>query len=415
MQQAPPRVKTVPRARAGQLGPTQWAAYAAPMAGERAGGRRRSDTSRAGRDGDGEEQGDTPVSTSRPRRVTLADVARKAGVSQTTASFVLSGRGEEMRISAQVEERVRRAVESTGYRPNVISRSLRTGSTQTIGFVSDTIATTPYAGHFIWGALDAARENDRLLLIAETESDLDLERRLLETMRDRRVEGLILASMYTRYAPAPVALLDGPSVLLNILPTKPCGVPCVIPDEAEAGRTVARRILDAGHREGIYVVGVGISPARVPKESVAASERLRGMLEVLEAAGVELAGGEYLPDWQPSGGYQATNRILRHRRRPEALICFNDRISVGAFQALQDAGHAIGTDVSIVSFDDEPVASWLRPGLTSVALPHYELGRLAVEVLLGHAPHEQLIHRVAMPLRERESVRASAPPPPPTP
>ena len=92
-----------------------------------------------------------------PRRVTLAEVARRAGVSQTTASFVLSGRREEMRISGLVEARVLQAVRETGYRPNVVSRSLRTGTTQTIGFVSDTVATTPFAGHLIWGALDAAR------------------------------------------------------------------------------------------------------------------------------------------------------------------------------------------------------------------------------------------------------------------
>ena len=90
-------------------------------------------------------------------RVTLAEVARRAGVSQTTASFVLAGHREEMRISVQVEARVRRAAQETGYRPNVVSRNLRTGTTQTIGFVSDTIATTPFAGHLIWGALDAAR------------------------------------------------------------------------------------------------------------------------------------------------------------------------------------------------------------------------------------------------------------------
>ena len=141
-------------------------------------------------------------------RVTLADVARRAGVSQTTASFVLAGRGEEMRISAQVEARVLNAAREMKYRPNVVSRSLRTGTTQTIGFVSDTVATTPFAGHLIWGALDAARERDHLLLIAETEGDVDLERQQIEAMLDRRVDGIILASMYTRKLIVPEALLD---------------------------------------------------------------------------------------------------------------------------------------------------------------------------------------------------------------
>ncbi len=351
-------------------------------------------------------------------RVTLAEVARRAGVSQTTASFVLAGHREEMRISVQVEARVRRAAQETGYRPNVVSRNLRTGTTQTIGFVSDTIATTPFAGHLIWGALDAARERDHLLLIAETEGDTELEKELIEAMRDRQVEGIVLASMYTRWVAVPKVLLGGPSVLLNVLPTKPCPVAAVIPDEAEAGRAAARALLRAGHTHGIYVVGVGTRPGQVPKGGVAAVERLAGIKEVLFDAGVGLAGGALLRDWQPRDGYEASLRLLKRRPEPRALICFNDRLSVGAYQALEDTGRKVGKDVSVVSFDDEPVASWLRPQLTSIAIPHYELGRKAINVLLGkgHLPPKGIVYRVPMPLRERESIcHVEAPVPAPGP
>src|SRR5579884_1458681 len=130
------------------------------------------------------------------KRVTLADVARHAGVSPTAASFVLSGRREDMRISAEVEARVLEAVRETGYRPNIVSRSLRTGTTHTIGFVSDTVSTTPFAGNFIKGALEAARDRGYLLLIAETEGDTTLEQQLLEAMIDRQVDGIVFAAMY---------------------------------------------------------------------------------------------------------------------------------------------------------------------------------------------------------------------------
>jgi LacI family transcriptional regulator len=341
------------------------------------------------------------------RRVTLADVARRAGVSQTTASFVLTGRGDEMRISQQVRVRVEQAVRDTGYRPNVVSRSLRTGMTQTIGFVSDTVATTAFAGHLVWGALDAARESEHLLLIAETEGDPELEKEMIEVMRDRGVDGIVLASMSTRWATIPKGLLDGPSVLLNALPAKPCAIAAVIPDEKEAGRTAARALLEAGHTEGIYVVGAGPRRNQVPKGVVAAAERLSGILEVLDAANVQLAGGVVLGDWQPKAGYEATSELLKRKIETKALICLNDRLSFGAYHALEDAGRKVGQDVSVVSFDDELVASWVRPGLTSIAIPHYELGRKAIEVLLdgdGEAGREGHVYRVPMPLRQRDSI-----------
>ena len=344
-----------------------------------------------------------------PTRVTLTDVAREAGVSRTTASFVLAGRGEEMRISPQVVVRVRSKAREMKYRPNVVSRNLRTGTTQTIGFVSDTVATTPFAGHLIWGALDAARERDHLLLIAETEGDAELERQQIEAMVDRRVDGIIFASMYTRKLRSPQAMFDTPSVLLNALPEEPGALPAVLPDEVGAGRTAGQLLLRAGHAGGIFGVGAEPLRERCPGDSLAALERLRGVKEALGAAGVQLAGGVLCSQWHPRDGYDATARLLKRNGKPEALICFNDRLSVGAYQALEDAGMKVGDDVSVVSFDDEPVASWLRPGLTSIALPHYQLGRMAVEVLLdrGGKPGAAgcRVHRVPMPLRERASVR----------
>lgn len=348
--------------------------------------------------------------------MTLADVARQAGVSQTAASFVLSGRSQDMRISAEAEERVLQAVRETGYRPNIVSRGLRTGTTQTIGFVSDAVSTTPFAGHLIWGTVDAAREHGCLLFMAETEGDPELEQQLIEAMHDRQVDGIVFASMYTRKVMLPKALLDGPAVLLNALPARRSAIPSVVPDEAGAGRTAARVLLDAGHRDGICLIGAGPGGTRAPEDSIAAGERLQGILETLEAAGVQIADAVGSSDWQPDHGFEATSQLLRRNPRPSALICFNDRLALGAYQALADAGLEVPADVSVVSFDDDVFASWIRPQLTTVALPHYELGRAAVELLLdqvsGSALRKQRIHRVPMPLRERSSVRDLAHPGP---
>jgi LacI family transcriptional regulator len=111
-------------------------------------------------------------------------------------------------------------------------------------------------------------------------------------------------------------------------------------------------------------------------------------------------------------GYEGTRRLLA-RHRPRALICMNDELSFGALRALGEAGLSVPGDVSIVSFDDEPVASWTQPRLTTIALPHYQLGRAAIELLLAAAeqqtPAVQQVVAVPMPLRRRDSVAPPAP------
>jgi LacI family transcriptional regulator len=345
-----------------------------------------------------------------PRRVTLAEVAERAGVSRTTASLVLAGRGRELRISQSVEERVTEAAKELEYRPNIVSRGLRTGTTRTIGFVSDTVATSRLAGDMIKGALEAAREHGMLLFIGETEGETDLERGLLQAMHDRQVDGIIYASMFTRAVKVPATLTTGPAVLLNAVPKRASTLPSVVPDETEAGRAAARVLLDAGHRDGIHTIGAGPRVRDVPRDALAGVERLTGIREVLTKAKVKIASGHVCADWQPELGYEATRGLLE-TTRPRALICLNDRIAVGAYQALDDFDLKVPSDVSVVSFDDHPVATWIRPKLTTIALPHYELGRKAVEVLLteiGRADTaaEGETHRVPMPVRVRDSVAA---------
>jgi LacI family transcriptional regulator len=276
--------------------------------------------------------------------------------------------------------------------------------------VSDTVATSRFAGDLIKGALEAARERGVMLSIGETEGDADLEHLLLEDMHDRQVDGIILASMYTRATEVPKAVGTGRTVLLNALPKRPCPIPSVLPDEAEAGRAAARVLLEAGHREGIHLIGAGPRRRDIPTGSVAAAERLIGIRDALAEVGAKVSSATLCDDWEPEHGLAATRELMA-RERPRALICFNDRLALGAYQALADAEMSVPTDVSVVSFDDDAIASWIRPKLTTVALPHYQLGRKAVEVLFTEIDRDPVeadrkgdVHRVAMPLRVRESV-----------
>jgi LacI family transcriptional regulator len=327
-------------------------------------------------------------------RVTLLDVARRAGVSRTTASFVMTGR-TDMRISAEAQERVRHAARELDYRPNLMARSLRTKNTSTIGLVSDTIATEPFAGELIRGSLATALLREHLLFIGETEGDATVEKRLVQDMLDRGVGGFLYASMYTRQTRLPAVLRGLPLVLLNCV-TRDRTLPAVLPDERAAGRTAARTLLAAGHRDRIWLVGE--SPTAV----YAGRERRLGIEEVLGRAQLALGHTVDCP-WWPEPSYAAVRERLGSYPQPSAIICLNDRVAFGAYQALAEAGLTVPDDVSLLSFDDTDLASWLRPQLTSIAIPHFDLGQRAVELLLADRPAAG-VHRVPMPLRERASV-----------
>jgi LacI family transcriptional regulator, galactose operon repressor len=332
-----------------------------------------------------------------PQRATLLQVAQRAGVSRSTASFVLAGRHLDMRISEDARQRVLRAAQELDYRPNLMARSLRTKVTKTIALVSDTIASDPYAGRAIHGSLAAAVAHGHLLFIGETEGDPVIEEKLISDFLDRQVDAFIYASMFTRYVRVPKLLRGRPVVLLNCLTraAKPAQH-SIIPDELAAGWSAARTLLDAGHRQGIHLVG------KPGQRVFAGRERLAGIREGLAAAGAKLAGIVEC-DWWPDSAYEAVSGALAEGLAPKALICLNDRVALGAYQALREAGRVIPDDVSVLSFDDSDLAAWLRPQLTSVSLPHYQLGWQAVEKLLG-PPGDPAVLRLAMPVRHRASV-----------
>ena len=332
-----------------------------------------------------------------PQRATLLQVAQRAGVSRSTASFVLAGRHLDMRISEDARQRVLRAAQELDYRPNLMARSLRTKVTKTIALVSDTIASDPYAGRVIQGGLAAAVAHGHLLFIGETEGDPVVEEKLISDFLDRQVDAFVYASMFTRYVRVPKLLRGRPVVLLNCLTraAKPA-YHAVIPDELAAGWNAAKVLIEAGHQDGIYLVG---NPAQ---HVFAGRERLAGIRDGLGAAGIRVAGSIDC-DWWPDSAYEAVRLALAGEVTPRVLICLNDRIALGAYQALRGAGRTIPDEVSVLSFDDSELAAWLRPPLTSISLPHYQLGWQAVELLLGPAAEPRVV-RVPMPVRQRASV-----------
>ncbi len=333
----------------------------------------------------------------KPRKVTLSDVAGRAGVSTTTASYILNGRSTEMRISADAERRVRDAVTDLGYRPNRSARSLRTSRTATVGLISDFIASGHFSSQMLAGASGAARERDHLVVIGETGGDPYLTDLLIEEMLDRQVDGVIYATLSASRVALHPRLAGFQTVFLNCYDPV-AGVPAVLADDLEGGRTAVGLLLDAGIRDGVYVIGEDPAP-----HAVAGSLRLAGVRHRLAEDGLALAGVVSC-DWDVPAAYDALDGWLSSGARPRGLVCLNDRIAMGAYQALHAHGLGVPQDVAVVSFDGSELATWLRPQVTSVGLPFNELGAHAVRLLLDPPVAPGTVVRVPMPVHPGGSV-----------
>lgn len=331
------------------------------------------------------------------RPPTMTDVARLAGVSQTTVSFVLNNR-DDIRIADETKLRIREAVEELGYRPNAVAQMLRTSKTNLIGMISDEIATTPHAGKIIKGAQDTAWANGKLLLMINTDGNQEVKHAAANALLERQVEGVIYATMYHRPVHPPEILHGVPTVLLDCFVADK-SLPSVVPDEVQGGSTATEHLLSYGHRRIGFINDIDPIPATFG--------RLEGYREALAAYGVAYDHTLVVSEVSNAGGgYRGAMELMDRDDRPTALFCFNDRMAMGAYDALRKLGIGIAQDVAIVGFDNEEIiAAHLYPPLTTVQLPHYQMGEWAVRYLIEHGARvpdgAPIQHRIECPLVKR--------------
>jgi LacI family transcriptional regulator len=239
-----------------------------------------------------------------------------------------------------------------------------------------------------------------LLLTINTGGDRALEDAAIESLLSHRVIGIVYAAMYHRVLHVPDALADIPSVVLNSEDAAGRAY-AIVPDEFGGGVAATRELVDAGH-ERIAMINIAPLDSRLP----AAVERHRGYRTVLEEAGLDADPAQYIEgDGNPDAGYRAARELMMRANPPSAIFCANDRTAWGAYQALQELGIRIPDDVSIVGFDNqETLAPFLLPGLTTLELPFAEMGRRAVELLLEGSPDGAEPELIACPLVRRGSV-----------
>lgn len=335
-------------------------------------------------------------------RARISDVAAAAGVSVTTVSLVMND--AVSRISEDTRRRVQEAAQAVGYAPSSVARSLRTRRTRTVGLISDQIATTPFAGRMLAGAQDAAREHEHLVIFVDTGGDPEVERDAIAALSAQQVDAMIYACMWHRVVDAPAGLKPG-TVFLDCRP-ETGDYPSVVPADRDGGFSAAQELIDAGHRRIAYLDTVDTP--------IASSLRHEGYLAALAAAGITPDPALHVSaETTAFGGREGAERLLDlpEDQRPTGIFCFNDRMAAGVYLAAHRRGIRIPDDLSVVGFDDQLlVAAEQDPPLTTVALPHYEMGRWAMEVALGVRAEgtSDATHRMRCPVVRRDSV---GPPP----
>lgn len=336
----------------------------------------------------------------RAHPVTLREVAEAAGVSTATVSLVVNNK-KDARISEETRKRVRDAILELGYRPNALAKTLVSGTSRFIGLVADAIATTPFAGQIIHGAQDEAWKHGYALLIANTEGNAHLEKDAIAMMLEYKVRGILYSTWFHRATEIPASLHEADFVLVNCFSEEP-GARAVVPDEAQGGRLATEILLRHGHTRIAFINATIPAPAK--------DGRLYGYREALESAGIPFDPAlvmEAYPDQE--GGYGATGELLK--REVTAVYCYNDRMAMGLYDGLREHGLSIPDDIAVVGFDNqEVIAAHLRPPLSTVALPHYELGAAGVRMLLGlDEASGDAASKIHCPAVERDSVKAQAP------
>ncbi|APQ12016.1 sucrose operon repressor [Pseudomonas oryzihabitans] len=328
----------------------------------------------------------------------VKDVARLAGVSAMTVSRALNN---PEKLGAETLTRIQSAIQTLGYVPDLAARRIRGGrsSGKTIGVFALGTATTPFAVDLLLGLERTTREHGWNLFILNLLEDRPSPEDI-ELMLAHRPDGIVFSSMYLRALAVPSGLGERPVVLSNCY-AEGAAVACYVPDDAEGQYQAVRTALARGYRRPLSI--------NLPRPSPAWPLRQEGLLRACREAGLaDDALGQY--DLSTDDAYDETRLELERRfattaATPDLLICGNDRIALVAYQWLLARGLRIPQDVAVLGYDNMVgVAELFHPPLTTVQLPHFELGREAALHLIEGRANDRARHQLACPLVDRASL-----------
>ncbi|EOJ6003152.1 ribose operon transcriptional repressor RbsR [Cronobacter sakazakii] len=316
----------------------------------------------------------------------MKDVARLAGVSTSTVSHVIN---KDRFVSEAIRLRVEEAIRTLNYAPSALARSLKLNQTRTIGMLI-TASSNPFFSELVRGVERSCFERGYSLVLCNTDGDEQRMNRNLETLLQKRVDGLLLLCTET-HQPSPAIMKRYPAIPTVMMDWSPFdGGSDVIQDNSLLGGDIATRyLIDKGYTRIACVTG--------PLDKTPARLRLEGYRAAMQRAGLPVAEGyEVIGDFEFAGGLRAMQSLLALSEPPQAVFMGNDAMAVGAYQALYQAGLRIPQDIALVGYDDIELASYMTPPLTTIHQPKDELGELAIDVL---------IHRMAQPELQQQRLQ----------
>jgi LacI family transcriptional regulator len=305
---------------------------------------------------------------------TLRDVARVAGVHPGTVSRALNPQTRSL-VNERTARRVMDAAQELGYRPNPIARGLRTNRSNTIGVLVPDLMNPLFAA-VVRGIEDGLRDGGYTPLIANTDNDAERERVAYEAMNARQVDGFIAATaVRDHWLLADQADSDVKVVLVNRRVDSDA-LPAVTGDDHEGIRLAVEHLAGLGHRRIAHLSG--------SQSLYTGWSRHRGFVDAMEGQGLELDPDliEFSGAFTEREGARRCAELLARRRDFTAIVAGNDLLALGCYDALAQAGLRCPDDVSVVGYNDMPFADRFSPPLTTVRVPHYELGATAAALML---------------------------------
>lgn len=341
------------------------------------------------------------MATRGSKRVTMRQIAARARVSVGTVSHVINNSAG---VREEVRKRVLDAIERLGYQPSLLARGLRRNQTTILGMIIPDISN-PFFPLVVRGVEDIAYQNSYRLMLCNTDNDAQKEQVYFDELRAYRMAGLIvIPSADSRLVP--MAAASGGEIPVICLDRCPEGWrgDTVTVDNAEGAYQATRYLLELGHRRIATITG--------QLHVTSGVERLKGFKRALREAGASIAP-EYIQEgrFDRLSGYEKGLMLLQFSPRPTAIVAANDLVALGVLAALREVGLRCPEDVSLVGFDDQEIASFTNPALTTVAQPAYQMGARAAALLFERLRGEDVpTHQVVMKatLRVRDSAAAPA-------